>query len=372
MGMAQTTPGTASAATATATADLMASSALVPAPAQALVQRIRSEINLEDRANITRFGEPAQRAVTEFADRILAQTRNKEMGKTGDLLTEVLAKARGLDPAKLKNVGLFERLFSSMENRLFKFRSRFEDVATQIEKLAIEIDRHKETLRRDVAVMDQLHDQTKLSIEQLDAHIEAGKAFAEEYKRTVIPELKAKADAALTSGEAPMEAQEYNDAMQALDRFEKRVFYLQQARMIGIQQLPQIRTIQAADETLVENLQATTTLTLPAWKQKMIVLLGLHNQAAALELQRTVTDATSKMIRETSEMMKGQSVEIERQSQKGIVDMQALEDANKNLISTITSVVQIQQEGRQKRAEAEKRMEQMTEDLRRALAEQRV
>jgi len=363
--MAETTTGLSP------TGVLMAGTAAVSTPTNALVSRIRSEIDLGDRANITRFGEPAQRAVTEFADRILAQTRNKEMGKTGELLTDVLGKAKGLDPARLKNVGFFERMFSSMENRLFKFRERFEDVASQIERLAIEIDRHKETLRRDVAVMDQLHDQTKMSIEQLDAHIEAGKAFAEEYKKTVLPELKAKADAAVGAGQAPMEAQEYNDAVQAVDRFEKRVFYLQQARMIGIQQLPQIRTIQSADETLVENLQATTSLTLPAWKQKMIVLLGLHNQAAALDLQRTVTDATSKMIRETSEMMKGQSIEIEKQSQRGIVDMQALEDANKNLISTISSVVQIQQEGRQKRADAEKRMEQMTEDLRKVLADQR-
>ena len=116
-------------------------------------------------------------------------------------------------------------------------------------------------------------------------------------------------------------AQTYQDAAQALDRLEKRIFYLQQARQIGIQQLPQIRIVQSGDETLIENLQATTELTIPVWKQKMILLLGLSRQKSALDLQKTVTDATNEMMHQASEMMKTQAIEIEKQSQRGIVDI---------------------------------------------------
>ena len=111
-----------------------------------------------------------------------------------------------------------------------------------------------------------------------------------------------------------MAAQDYQDALQALDRLEKRVFYLQQARQIGIQQLPQIRIVQSGDETLIENLQATTELTIPVWKQKMILLLGLTRQRSALDLQKTVTDATNEMMKQASEMMKNQAIEIEKQA----------------------------------------------------------
>jgi uncharacterized protein YaaN involved in tellurite resistance len=149
----------------------------------------------------------------------------------------------------------------------------------------------------------------------------------------------------------------------------KRVFYLQQARQIGIQQLPQIRIVQAGDETLIENLQASVSLTIPAWKQKMILLLGLNRQKEALELQKTVTDATDQMIRQASEMMKTQAVEIEKQSQEGLVSMETLAKANQDLIDTINSVVKVQSEGKAKRASAEKQMEQMTENLRKTLAE---
>jgi uncharacterized protein YaaN involved in tellurite resistance len=164
-----------------------------------------------------------------------------------------------------------------------------------------------------------------------------------------------------------MEAQEYQDAIQALDRLDKRVFYLQQARQVGIQQLPQIRIVQASDESLMEQLQSTTRLTVPLWKQKMVLLLGLTRQKEALELQKTVTDATNDMLRQTSEMMKGQALDIEEQSQRGLVDIETLEQTNRDLIDTINGVIRLQDEGRQKRIEVERRMQELSEELRQGL-----
>jgi uncharacterized protein YaaN involved in tellurite resistance len=149
----------------------------------------------------------------------------------------------------------------------------------------------------------------------------------------------------------------------------KRVYYLHQARQLGIQQLPQIRIVQAGDETLIENLQATSALTVPAWKQKMVILLGLSQQKSALDLQKTVTDATNKMIREASQMMKDQAISIEEQSQRGIVDLDTIAQANRDLIDTVQSVLRVQEEGRKKRAEAEAQMQQMTVDLKKALTQ---
>ena len=145
------------------------------------------------------------------------------------------------------------------------------------------------------------------------------------------------------------------------------MFYLQQARQLGIQQLPQIRIVQSGDETLIENLQATSTLTVPAWKQKMVILLGLSQQKSALDLQKTVTDATNKMIREASQMMKDQAISIEEQAQRGIVDTETLAQANKDLIDTIAGVLRVQEEGRKKRALAEQQMQAMTVELKQAL-----
>ena len=335
------------------------------------IARIKTEIDISDRSRIVTFGERAQRSVVEFADRILAQTQNRELGATGKLLSDILAKARGLDPATLKDAGFLSRLFSSAEAKLRRFTEQFGDVASQIDRVCVDLDRNKEVLRRDIALLDDLYEQTKVALGALDAHIAAGKAFVGEFRGGKLIELeqaaKMQGSAQSTGGDAVLAAQTYQDALQALDRLEKRIFYLQQARQIGIQQLPQIRIVQSGDETLIENLQATTELTIPVWKQKMILLLGLNRQKSALELQKTVTDATNEMMRQASEMMKTQAIEIERQSQRGIVDIQTLEKTNRDLIDTISGVLNVQAQGRTKRAEIEQRMAQLTDELRSAV-----
>lgn len=336
-----------------------------------VIERIRSEIVIGDRAKITTYGDRAQRAATGYADKILSETRNKDIGDTGRLLTDVILKAKKLDPSTLQDEGFFGKLFGGMRAQVERFKARFDDVAGQIDAVGIEIDKRREGLRRDIAMLDQLHEETKSSIMELEAYIQAGKLFVDSYRAGDLPALKARAEQAATAGQGAglMEAQEYKDAEQALDRLEKRVFYLQQARQISIQQLPQIRIVQASDETLMEQLQASTRLTIPLWKQQMVLALGLNRQNEALELQKSVTDATNEMLKRTSEMMKDQAIDIEEQSQRGLVDLETLEKTNRDLIDTIQGVLRIQDEGRAKRALVEKRMEELSGELRTALVD---
>ncbi len=336
---------------------------------KALLARIKSEIDFSDRARIVSFGDAAQRSVAQFAERVLAQTQNNTLGDTGRLLSDILAKARGLDAASLKQGNFVTRLFASMESRIRRFAEQFENVAAQVDRIIIELDRRKEDLRRDIAMLDELHAQTQTAVIALDTHIEAGKAAADEFRAGALADRKRAADQKTGTSEGLLAAQTYQDAAQALDRLEKRIFYLQQARQIGIQQLPQIRIVQSGDETLIENLQATSELTIPVWKQKMVLLLGLNRQQSALDLQRTVTDATNQMMRQASEMMKTQAIDIEKQSQRGIVDLETLEKTNRDLVDTIGSVLKIQSEGRQKRAEIEQKMLTLNSDLKKALSQ---
>ena len=311
------------------------------------VARIRSSIDLSDRAELSTFGERAQQSVTAYADKILAQTRNRDMGETGKLLIDILEKAKGLDPASIKEGGFLSRIFSSLEARVRRFTEQFEDVASQIDGVTIELSQHKDNLKRDLAVLDDLHAETKRAIAALDAYILAGKTFGETFRAEHLPALKSEAEANKDQTDGLLKAQTYQDALQALDRLEKRVYYLQQARQIGIQQLPQIRIVQSGDETL----------------------LGLTRQKKALDLQKTVTDATNTMIKQASEMMKDQAIAIEQQAQRGIVDIDTLEQANRDLIDTIQGVLRVQEDGREKRAIAERQMERMTDDLKKVLTE---
>ena len=338
-------------------------------PESPRVTAIQKTIDIADTAQITTFGERAQRNVAGFADQILGQTKNREFGDTGELLSDVIAKARGLDPADMAKAGPLARLMGGGRRRLHRFKSKFETVSAQIDRVTVELERRVDRLRRDVTMLDGLHDQTKDSIIELDAYIAAGKAYVQTFRRTTLADLHAKAQSTGADGSADlMAAQTYQDALQALDRLEKRVLYLQQARQIAIQQLPQIRIVQNGDATLIESLQASVNLTIPAWKQKMVLLLGLSRQQEALALQRTVTDTTNEMLRGASEMMKVQAIDIEQQSQRGIVDIETLAKTNQDLIDTINGVLSAQAEGRRKRAQVEIEMERQTTELKRVLA----
>ena len=335
------------------------------------IASIQSTINIADTAQITAFGEKAQQQVAGFADRILAQTRNRELGDTGELLSDIIAKAKGLDPADLQKAGFLARLFGGIRARIHRFTSKFETVAAQIDRITVELEKRVDLLRRDVTMLDGLHDQTRDSIGVLDAYIAAGKAFGDSYAKGPLAELESKAKSTTSdSGSADiMAAQSYQDAVQALDRLQKRVLYLQQARQIAIQQLPQIRIVQNGDTTLVESLNASINLTVPAWKQKMVLLLGLTRQQEALAMQKTVTDTTNQMLKQASEMMKTQAIDIETQSQRGIVDIETLQQTNQDLIDTITGVLQVQAEGRKTRELVEVEMDRQTAALTQALSQ---
>jgi uncharacterized protein YaaN involved in tellurite resistance len=333
------------------------------------IAAITSSINISDTAQITAFGERAQQQVAGFADRILEQTRNRELGDTGELLSDIIAKAKGLDPADLQKADLFTRLFGGLRRRIHRFTSKFETVAAQIDRITVELEKRVDRLRRDVTMLDGLHDQTRDSIGDLDAYIAAGKAFGESYRKGALADLETRAKAPAGGSQDLMAAQAYQDGVQALDRLEKRVLYLQQARQIAIQQLPQIRIVQNGDATLVESLSASINLTVPAWKQKMVLLLGLTRQQEALALQKTVTDTTNEMLRQASEMMKTQAIDIETQSQRGIVDIETLQKTNQDLIDTISGVLQVQAEGRKKRELVEIEMDRQTEALKKALTQ---
>lgn len=332
--------------------------------------QIRGTLDISSRDSISQYGISAQRDAADFADKILAATKNKDIGDTGALLNDVLLKARGLDPSTLGKQGLLGRLFGGLRSEIARFTARYEAVASQIESVAITLEKRQDDLRRDVVMLDGLHASTLQSVQQLHAFIVAGEEAQKSFETNDLPKLKAAVDDAKAQGsDGMLEAQIYQDAVQAVERLDKKILYLRQARQVAIQALPQIRVVQASDETLIENLQATATLAIPIWKRNMALALGLQRQQEALSLNRAVTDATNEMMRKSSEMLKEQSLDVERQSQEGIVKVETLQKVNDDLIATVNGVLDLQRQGKAKRAEVEAQMDKMTVTLRDTLAQ---
>ncbi|MEO0393059.1 MAG: toxic anion resistance protein [Pseudomonadota bacterium] len=338
-------------------------------PDKALVAKIKSDIDLTDRAHLISFGDSAQREVAAFADRILSETLNKDTGPVGNLLSDMMIKVKGLDPKSLEKLGFFERIFGGVKAKMERFKSQFTNVAAQIDRIALELQSQQETLKRDIAMLDGLHAKNLEQMQTLEAFIVAGTQYVEEARKETIPAMEARLQEVGDGAEGQLAAQQLNDARQALERLDKKIHDLKLSRVIALQALPQIRLVQSGNATLVEKLQSSVATTIPTWKNQMTIALAIHRQREALELQKNVSEATNQMLKDNAERLRAGTVEVERESQRGVVDIATLSKVNEELIGTINDVLRIQEEGRQQRAAAEQEMKRIEVELKDTLAQ---
>jgi uncharacterized protein YaaN involved in tellurite resistance len=242
---------------------------------------------------------------------------------------------------------------------------RYEKLSVQIEKITNELDKSRNQLMRDITLLDNLFEKNYDYLKDLDLYIIAGEQLLAELDKTVIPEFKAKAE----KSQDPLDAQKLQDMHQFLSRFEKKLHDLKLSRMVSIQTAPQIRLIQNNNQLLVEKIQTSILNTIPLWKNQVIIAITLFRQKKSLSLQKEVSDTTNELLKKNSEMLKGSSIEIAKESERGIVDIETLQKVNTDLISTIEETLKIQQDGRQKRAQAEEQLKKMESELKQKLLE---
>lgn len=342
-----------------------ADAALAPDPA--LVQRIRQEIRLDDRSALTTYGEEAQRGVAAFADTILRDTLNKDSGAVGDLLSDMIVKVNSLDPGTLGKAGLVERLWGGAKARFLRFRERFTSLAAQVDRIALELERRSDALRRDIAMLDGLFARNLTQMRDLEAYIVAGSEIVAEARRERLPALDGRAKAAGDGVEGQLVAQQAADLAQSVERLERKVHDLKLSRMIAMQTMPQIRLVQNGDAALVEKLQSAIATTIPTWKNGMTIALAIHRQDEALKLQREVSDTTNALLRANAERLRQGTAGIEREVQRGIVDVETLAHINRQFVETIDAVLAIQREGRARRQAAESELVRIEGELKRTL-----
>ena len=242
-------------------------------------------------------------------------------------------------------------------------KAKYAKAETNINQIVKVLDSHQVQLLKDVALLDKMYELNLTYFKELTMYILAGKQKLNEVRTTKLAEMIRRAQ---TTGAAE-DAQAARDLESMCSRFEKKIHDLELTRQISIQTAPQIRLVQSNDTTMVEKIQSTIVNTIPLWKSQMVLALGVEHSAQAAQAQREVTDMTNELLKKNAEKLKMATLETARESERGIVDMVSLKATNESLISTLDEVLKIQQEGRQKRKEAEIEMQKMENDLKQKL-----
>lgn len=327
-----------------------------------MVSDFAQQINLEDSAAILQYGAGTQKKMADFSETALEKVRSKDLGEIGDLLTNVVVELKGFDAEEEKGVFGF---FKKGKNKIEAMKARYDKAEANIETICNVLEGHQVQLLKDIAVLDKMYDANMTYFKELTMYIMAGKQRLEEIRGGQLAQLVQRAQ---TSG-LPEDAQAAKDLEGKCGRFEKKLHDLELTRAISIQTAPQIRMVQGNNTMMVEKIQSTLVNTVPLWKSQMVLALGVAHSNDAVKAQREVTDMTNELLRKNAETLKMATVDTARETERGIVDMETLQHTNQTLISTLDEVMQIQQEGRQKRATAEAELRKMENELKNKLLE---
>lgn len=331
-----------------------------------MVEDFAKTIDVTNSNVILTYGAAAQQKIAGFSESALKSVRTKDMGEIGEMVSNLVTELRAFSPEEESKGGFFS-LFKKPANKIAAMKSKYDKAETSVDKICAQLEAHQIQLMKDVAMLDQMYQVNLNYFKELSMYILAGKRRLNEVRTTTLPELMEKAR---QSG-LPEDAQAANDMDALCNRFEKKIHDLELTRVISIQMAPQIRLVQGNDTLMTEKIQSTIVNTIPLWKSQMVLALGLSHSLDAMEAQRKVTDLTNDLLKKNADALKTATVETARESERGIVDIETLQHTNESLISTLDEVMRIQEEGRQKRRDAEAELGRMEGELKQKLLELR-
>ncbi len=328
---------------------------------QQMVDDFSKKIDLRNSDIVLQYGAACQKKIADFSDTALDNVRTKDLGEVGNMITSLVTELKGFS-AEPESKG-FLGIFKKGSNSLAKMKARYGSVETNVDKITGVLEGHQNQLLKDVVMLDKMYDANLVYFKELTMYILAGKKALETARETTLAELRAKAAESGLSEDA----QAANDYASLCDRFEKKLHDLALTRTISIQMAPQIRLIQNSNTLMVEKIQSTIHNTIPLWKNQMVLALGMAHSQQAMEAQREVNDLTNALLKKNADTLKTGTVAIAEENERSIVDIDTVRYTNEQLISTLDEVIRIQEEGRQKRAEAENELGRIENQLRQKL-----
>ena len=331
---------------------------------QAAVTEFSKKIDILNTEQVLNYGSNAQKNISEFSDSALAAVRTKDLGEVGNMLSELVVELKGLnfDPEQRKGL---RGLFNKAKQDVASMKAQYDKAEDNVDKIVEQLERHEVVLLKDISLMDRMYEKNQEYMKELTMYIIAGKLRIEELRNVELPELQKKAQ---ESG-LPEDAQAANDFANMIGRFEKKIHDLELTRTISLQMSPQIRLIQNNDTLMSEKIRSSIVNTIPLWKSQMVLGLSMYHSEEAMKAQREVTDVTNQLLQSNAQALHQGSVNVAKESERGIVDIETLKKTNLELIATLDEVRKIQDEGREQRLRAEEELGRIEGQLKQKLLE---
>ena len=331
---------------------------------QKMVNDFAEKIDITNSQMVLQYGAASQKKLSDFSETALSRVKTKDMGETGELITNLISELQGFDATTEQPKGIFG-FFKKTSNSIEQLKTRYDSADKNVERIKAQLEDHQVTLMKDITMLDKMYELNLVYFKELTMYILAGKKKLAEVRAN---DLKAAQEKAQRT-QLPEDAQAAGDLADLCDRFEKKLYDLELTRNVSIQMGPQIRLIQSNDTMMAEKIQTTIVNTIPLWKNQMVLALGIAHSQQAMQAERAVTDATNELLKKNAATLKQGTIEIAKESERGIVDIETLQQTNKQLIETLDELNKIRADGKAKRANAEQELGRIEGELRQKMLE---
>lgn len=330
---------------------------------QKKVEEFAKKIDITNSNQVLSYGSGAQNKIASFSEKTLESVYTKDLEEVGNLLSNVVNQLKSFEIEE-EEKGLF-KFFKKSANKVTAFKTKFTDVEHNVNDVKKALEGHQITLMKDIANLDEMYKLNADYYKELSMYIVAGKKKLADAQNIELRALEDKANAS----NSPVDAQLVRDHINMINRFEKKLHDLELTKMVSLQMAPQIRMIQSSNTVMLEKLQSTIVNTIPLWKNQMVLAISAGHSLDAARAQKEVTDYTNQLLRKNAENIKMATVETQKATERGIVDIETIKYTNEKLIEALNDVKAIQAEGRQRRAEAEKALGEIENNLKKTLME---
>ena len=330
---------------------------------QAMVDQFAEKIDITNSQQVLQYGSACQKKIGDFSEAALSKVSTKDLGEVGGMITDLIGELKNFDAAE-EEKGILG-FFKKKGDQLDAMKMKYNKAETNVEKIQSMLEGHQVQLLKDIAMLDKMYELNMAYFKELSMYILAGKKKLADVRAN---ELQQAMDKAKASG-LPEDAQAARDLADQCERFEKKLYDLELTRNVSIQMGPQIRLIQSNDTMMAEKIQTTIVNTIPLWKNQMVLALGIAHSQQAMQAERAVTDATNELLKKNAATLKQGTIEIAKESERGIVDIETLQQTNKQLIETLDELNKIRADGKAKRANAEQELGRIEGELRQKMLE---
>ena len=327
-----------------------------------MVAQFANEIDISNAKQVIQCGSSAQKSISDFSVNILGKVKTSELGDVGDALKELtVALDATTEPEKKGILGIFQKAKRGVDS----IKANYAKAETNVSRIEKDLEKHQVVLTQDVEMFEQMYDLNLQYYRELTMYIIAGKKALDKARGEQLEALKVKAE----TSQMQEDVENYNKHVNLCNRFEKKLHDLELTRVIAMQVAPQIRLLQDNDQEMLEKIQSSLVNTIPLWRHQMVLALGIEHTQRALSAQNMITEKTNELLTRNAETLKMATVETAKEAERSVVDIATLKRCNQQLISSISEVVKIHEQGAKRRQDAETELVKVEQELKQALLE---